>query len=430
MKKIVLFLIVFTMVFMPVFAQAAPETVQEGVLVLNDNVPSGDLEIFSWWAGDEGPALEALIADFNMKYPKVNLINATVTGGSGVNAKAVLKTRMIGGDPPEAFQVHAGQELIGTWVESGRMYDLTPLFEKNGWYDVFPEDLIGLIGTEDGIWSVPVCVHKSNVMWYIPENLKKWNVKVPTTIDEFLDACEKLKMMGITPLSVGQTWTQNENWENIALAVLGYEDYNRLWSGDLMFNDPKVVHVWEVFGKILGYTNSDAASLSWQQASDMVINGEAAFNWMGDWAAGYFTTTKKLVPGTDFGWGNVPGTNGVFQFLSDSFGIPIGCKNVDAAVAWLEECGSKSGQDAFNPLKGSIPARIDMNTSLYSEYSLSAAADFANDVIVGSLAHGCVANEGFMGSFSKVMEKFLNDMNAEEAAEGCYQAAMENGIYN
>ena len=51
----------------------------------------GELEIFSWWAGDEGPALEALIELYESKYPEVTVINATVTGGSGVNAKAVRR---------------------------------------------------------------------------------------------------------------------------------------------------------------------------------------------------------------------------------------------------------------------------------------------------------------------------------------------------
>ncbi|MCX7803378.1 MAG: carbohydrate ABC transporter substrate-binding protein, partial [Meiothermus ruber] len=53
---------------------------------------SGKLEIFSWWAGDEGPALQALIDLYKKRYPNVEVINATVTGGSGVNARAVLKT--------------------------------------------------------------------------------------------------------------------------------------------------------------------------------------------------------------------------------------------------------------------------------------------------------------------------------------------------
>ena len=153
----------------PVFAGGQKDTAEPVTTkavekaVLTSNVPKGDLEIFSWWAGDEGPALAALIKVFEAKYPQVNLINATVTGGSGVNAKAVLKTRMLGGDPPESFQVHAGQELIGTWVTAERMLDLTPLFEAEKWMDVFPKDLLNLIGTADGIWSVPVNIHRSNV---------------------------------------------------------------------------------------------------------------------------------------------------------------------------------------------------------------------------------------------------------------------------
>ena len=95
-----------------------------GTAASKDETPGGKLEIFSWWAGDEGPALEALIKLYNEQYPDVEVINATVTGGAGVNFRAVLKTRMLGGNPPDSFQVHAGQELIGTWVVADRMQDL------------------------------------------------------------------------------------------------------------------------------------------------------------------------------------------------------------------------------------------------------------------------------------------------------------------
>src|SRR5690606_31039915 len=47
---------------------------------------TGEVEIFSWWAGDEGPALEAIIAEFEKRNPGVRINNATVTGGAGVNA--------------------------------------------------------------------------------------------------------------------------------------------------------------------------------------------------------------------------------------------------------------------------------------------------------------------------------------------------------
>src|SRR6056297_747538 len=411
-------------------AAAAEETETVAVpdVELDYGKPSGDLEIFSWWAGDEAPALNALIDLYNDDFPQVEVINATVTGGSGVNAKAVLKTRMLVGDPPDSFQVHAGQELIGTWVAAERMLDLTPLFESEGWMDVFPQDLINLIGTENGIWSVPVNVHRSNVMWYVPDNLDKWGVDVPESWDEFFEVAEELESQGVTPLSLATNWTVNHLWESVALGVLGADKYDALWNGELEWTGADAVEVWETLDKILEYVNTDFASLSWQQATDMVVEGDAAFNIMGDWAAGYLSTTLGLTPGVDYEWSASPDTEGVFIFLADSFGFPKGVKNPAAALAWLSICGSKEGQDTFNPLKGSISARTDTDLSKYNDYSKSAAEDFADNRIVGSLAHGVTANEGFMNDFATVMEMFLKNRNPEQAANAAQAIAIQNGI--
>lgn len=389
---------------------------------------TGKLEIFSWWAGNEGPALQALIDLYNKDNSGVEVINATVTGGSGVNAKAVLKTRMLGGEPPDSFQVHAGQELIGTWVEADRMEDLTPLFKEQGWMDVFPEGLIKNIGTDKGIWSVPVNIHRSNVLWFSPANLEKWGVKAPATWDEFFTIADTLQSKGVLPLALAQNWTANHLWESVALASMGPEKWDALWAGKLAFDSPEGVQAWELFGKVLKYTNADASSLSWQQATDMVVDGRAAFNVMGDWAAGYLSTTKKLAPGTGFGWVASPGTGGQFMFLADSFGLPKGASQRDNALAWLALLGSREGSDAFNPLKGSISARVDSDLSKYNEYGKSAAADFGKDIIVGSLAHGVTANEGFMNDFAAVMEMFLKTKNAKATANAAQQIAVKNGI--
>lgn len=395
---------------------------------LTGETPSGVLELYSWWADEEGPALDALIDVFKAEYPDVKVVNATITGGSGGNAKAVLKTRMLGGDPPESFQVHAGQELIGTWVAARRMLDLTPLFEAEGWMDVFPADLINLIGTDEGIWSVPVNIHKSNVMWYVPANLEKWGVEPPVSWDEFFRVAEKLKGMGVVPLSLGQTWTASHLWESVALGVLGADDYDALWAGKISWTDPKVIRVWETFGRVLSCTNTDAASLSWQEATDMVVSGQAAFNVMGDWADGYLRVTLKQNPETDYMWANPPETAGSFMFLADSFGFPKGSKNEAATLAWLKVCGSKEGADVFNPLKGSISARKDSDLSLYGVYSRSAFNAFQKERIVGSLAHGVVANEGFMNDFSTVMEMFLKSLDPGQAANACQAIAIQNGM--
>jgi glucose/mannose transport system substrate-binding protein len=59
--------------------------------------PSGELEIFSWWtAGGEAEGLEAMLEVFATQAPEVEIINATVAGGAGVDARAVLATRTQG----------------------------------------------------------------------------------------------------------------------------------------------------------------------------------------------------------------------------------------------------------------------------------------------------------------------------------------------
>jgi glucose/mannose transport system substrate-binding protein len=424
------FLIVLMTVFM-IAAMAMPFGVgaQDGESDL-----TGELEIFSWWAGDEGPALEALIDEYEAQHPDVEVINATVAGGSGVNARAVLKTRMLGGDPPDSFQVHAGEELIGTWVVADRMEDLTFLFEEQGWLDegVFPPELIDTITFDEGIWSVPVNIHRSNVMWYTPETIDSLGVTVPTTWDEFLAVCPDIQDQGVTPMVVAAPWTVNHLWENVALAVLGPEGWAGIWDGTTDPAGAEMQEVWSTFGEVLACTNvdEDASGLSWQQAIDRVVSGEAAFNIMGDWAAGYMVTTLELEPGEGFGYAAAPGTDGEFLWLSDSFGLPVGAAHPDNTLAWLELLGSVEGQDIFNPLKGSIPARLDAdvtNPDLYNQYLRDAASDFSSNVLVGSLAHGTVANEQFMNEFNSVMEIYLSSRSPEAASAAMAAVCAQTG---
>lgn len=405
-----------------------------GVLIFAGSViaQSGELEIFSWWAGDEGPALEALIALYNAHYPEVEVINATVTGGAGVNFRAVLKTRMLGGNPPASFQVHAGQELIGTWVIADRMQDLTWLYEEEGWFDVFPQGLIDQLSHEGGIYSVPVNIHRAGVLWYIPDNLARWDITLPTTLDEFYAACAALQAQGVTPLVLGEAWTAIHLWDQVALSVLGADDYDALWTGGLSPTSGEMIAVWDAFGRLLDCTNihQNAAGLSWQQATDVLVAGDAAFNVMGDWVAGYLTTTLGLTAGEDYGWADFPGTAGEFTWLSDTFGLPVGAPNEAAAIAWLRLIGSVEGQNTFNPLKGSIPARIDAVAAapdLYNPYLQYTAEQWASARLVGSMMHGVVANERFMGDFNQVLDIYVQSRSSEGAASAMEAVCIQAG---
>ena len=111
---------------------------------------SNQVEVFSWWVGGgEAAGLAAMQKVFEVKYPDIKFVNAAVAGGSGTNARAVLATRLSAGDPPDSWQAHAGQEIIGTYVAAKQVAPLDDFFKQSGFADVLPKTLIPLI-SQDG----------------------------------------------------------------------------------------------------------------------------------------------------------------------------------------------------------------------------------------------------------------------------------------
>ena len=395
---------------------------------------ASEVEVFSWWTGGgEAAGLDAMIKDFAVNSPNVTFINSAVAGGAGTNARAVLASRLQAGDPPDSWQAHAGQEIIGTYVAANQIEPLNSLFDKEGWLKVMPATLIPLISKDGQIYSVPVNIHRADVMWYNPALLNDTGVTVPTTWDEFFAACEKIEAAGKICLSMGEQWTAMHLMEVVLLGQLGPDGYSALWDGSGDWGSPEVTAALETYATVLQHVNSDASGLTWQDASQLVAKGDAAFNIMGDWADGYFSGTTAggnlgLVPGEWYGWAPPPGTKGAFQFLSDSFVLAKGAKHPEATMAWLTEAGSKSGQEAFNPVKGSICARTDCDTSLFNKYLQTAMADWKTDRVVGSLTHGVVANDTWKNEINTALGLFLTnkDLSAFQAALVSAAAANPN----
>jgi len=387
---------------------------------------TGDLEVFSWWTtGGEDAGKQALFDLYPSVCPgDVEIIDATVAGGAGFNAREVLTTRMLGGDPPGTFQVHMGHELTDTWVTTGYMEPLGDLFDEEGWNDIFPQGVLDIVSYEGEPYSVPVNIHRANVLWYNTAVFEENNLEPPTTFEEFFDVAETLDGAGITPLALGDNgiWASAQVLETVLIGTLGAEGYNGLWTGETDWSGADVTQAIENFKQMLSYTNSDHTSLTWDQANQLVIDGDAAMTIMGDWLEG----DNKAKDFTDYGWIPAPGNAGIFDALSDTFGLPQDAPNPDAVRCFLKLAGSVEGQEAFNPLKGSICARTDCDKTLFDEYLQSAIDDWSADTIVPSLAHGAAASQGWVEEFNDAVTVFVTDGNVSDLqgrlADACVSA--------
>jgi glucose/mannose transport system substrate-binding protein len=170
------------------------------------------------------------------------------------------------------------------------------------------------------------------------------------------------------------------------------------------------------FKTYLGYVNTDHAALTWDQAIARVITGEAAFSVMGDWANGEFLVVEKVY-GTDYGTFPTPGTTNMYGLCIDCFQHPKGVAHPANSLNWLRVVGSKEGQDAFNPKKGSIACRTDADITKYGPYQKAAINDFKTATYMyPSVAHGSGAPEAFAAELNDIMSAFVTDKDVNAAA--------------
>ncbi|HEY8447721.1 MAG TPA: ABC transporter substrate-binding protein [Thermomicrobiales bacterium] len=378
----------------------------------------GSLEVFSWWTSPgEAPALQALFDAFLAQYPGVEIINAAVAGGGGGAAQAVLQTRLQGNNPPDSWQSHPGHELFDQYVDAGYCEPITDLYTSEGWTDVMPAGLVEQVTRDGEQYAIAVGVHRGNGFWYNKQVLADAGIEVgeTMTIDEFMQAAETLQGRGITPLALGSkdAFVAAQTFENTLLGVVGPENYNKLFAGELSWDDDSVKEAMQVTARMFEMVNSDHSALTWDGAVDLVIQGKAAFNSMGDWAYGEFVA-KNVVD--NIGWVSHPGTAGSFVLVVDCFTLAQGAPNAENARNWLRVIGTKEAQEAFNPLKGSIPARTDVDQSIFSAYHQWSMNSFANDMLVPSVAHGQAASPQFKQAMYDAAAAFLVDKDVETFA--------------
>jgi len=389
-----------------------------------------ELVIFSWWtAGGEAEGLNELISQFNQKHPDVKIVNAAVAGGAGSNAKAVLMTRMMGGDPPDSFQVHGGAELLQTWVDPGMMEPITSLYQQEGWNDKFPQGLIDMVSRSGQIYAVPANIHRGNMLWYNKSLLEANSIMPPVTLEEFFTACEKLKAAGVTPLALASRnkWPVTHLFETLLLAQGGPEFYRDLFAGKIAWTDDRVKQALQALSKIMGYVNTDHAALTWDQACGKLMQGEAAMNVMGDWAKGYFIS-NQWQPDKEFGATASPGTLGSFIVITDTFGLPKSAPHRQAALDFLGIVGSADGQVAFNLKKGSIPARTDVPTDAFDPIAQATISNFSRGELVPSCAHGSAVKERFMTALNDELSVFIYKLDVEATSKALEAAAVDAGV--
>jgi glucose/mannose transport system substrate-binding protein len=286
--------------------------------------------------------------------------------------------------------------------------------------------VLEIVSANGHYWSVPVNIHRANVLWYNKKLFADNSLQAPATFDDFFKVADALKAKGITALALGdkEPFASGHLFEAVLVGTLGADGYSGLWTGKTKWDDAKVTDALNTTKKMLGYINSDHSALTWDQANDLLIQGKAGMTIMGDWVDADYKAKKF----TDYGWANSPGTKGLYDALSDTFALPKNAKNRANAIDWLKLAGSREGQDAFNPLKGSIAARNDADKNLYDDYQKAAIADFQSNELLPSVVHGAAAKESWVTDFVNTMNAFSGKKDVAATQGELVKIAKDAGV--
>ncbi|MEX1215451.1 ABC transporter substrate-binding protein [Saccharospirillum sp.] len=384
---------------------------------------AGEVEVLHWWtSGGEARSiavLKEMVEDAGHTWT-----DFAVAGGGGENAYTVLRSRAVSGNPPAAAQIK-GLE-IQEWGDLGFLASLEEVSEENNWDAVLPSVVADVMKHDGDYVAAPVNVHRVNWMWANPAVFDDAGVEIPTTLDELWAAAEELQSAGVIPIAhSGQAVWDTTTFESIALAVGGADFFSRAFvdHDSAALESDTMVEAFREFRKVNDYVDRGAAGRDWNVATSMVIRGEAAMQFMGDWAKGEFTAAN-MTPGEDYICAPFPGTADAFTFNIDSLAMfkQRTSASAEAQMKMAELVLSPSFQETFNLNKGSIPARTDLDMGKFDDCALASMETFkrtaaSGEGLVPSMAHGMSTTSTIQGAiYDTVTEFFNSDMSAEDGA--------------
>lgn len=384
------------------------------------------VEAITWWtSGTEKTAFYDLVAVFKQDNPGLEFVDASVSGGGGAKAREAIAARLGTDNPPDTFQTAAGAGLTD-YVANGDLQDLTSFYADNGLTDVYRAALLDLLSVDGRIYSVPSGIHRVNVLWTNNTMLADAGVDpavAPANMTAWLADLEKVRQSGVEyPLALGNDWTQVQLFENVLLADLGAVLYQNLWKSTKNWEGTALRTAIDHYGQLLEYTKPTSGSMEWLEATTSVIEGDAAYVLMADFALASFQRVGGA-SGGQFSAIPTPGTVGLFDFQADSFTLPVGAVHDSAARQWLLTVSSAAGQKALSMVKGSIPARTDTLAEDYPAYQQTAIASLQLDTVVPSLAHGVAANPEWTKAITTAVVDFGANGHPDAFANALIAAA-------
>lgn len=293
--------------------------------------------------------MEKVVAEYNASQSDVRVVMDT----SGPD---IISGSFVRGNPPDLILGNYNQE-IARFIQRCALSDLSDMPEvkrvrENTWPLMH---IFGQCINPDGtprVSALPYSVMAAGVI-YNKDIFAKYGLEVPTTWDQLIAICDKLKENGVDPFyatfASGDAWTIAQGWfEYSALSsgvntndffeALNAEGTNVGPDSQVSFQKDYAFAAKQMRHLADNYTNADALSRGYGDGNTAMAEGKGAMLMQGPWA---FSEIKKQNPDINLGSFPLPVTNDpkdlTIRVNSDlAVMIPVDSRHKDEARAFLQ----------------------------------------------------------------------------------------------
>ena len=352
--------------------------------------------------------LQTVIDAFNAQNPGIRVVLNQIP-----DTETVMQTRAQTNEMPDMFSCTTST-MYEIMFADGMIMDLTGQpFLSN-----VQESTLALAAYEGRNWRLPYSLSYYGL--YVRTDIfEEHGLAYPTTWDELMDVCEKLKAAGITPFALPDKTFVYQRMERM-MSYMSEDDteFKQIAAGELAAKDSVLLKAYaEVSLQLAQNMTVESLGAEYTESYQQLLAGQAAMTINGQWS---LTTLKDYDPDVKIALIPLPnplGESEVVISIDTSFCISSSTKHPDECLKFLDFLSQPENAQTYTDIEGSPNV---VNGVVLNVPELS----FINDVVAGGQV--CLSQNAIWPSgFRKALGSVATDLIIDGDLDAFYEAAAE-----
>lgn len=396
---------------------------------------SGEIVMVNWLGGSEAEMMKKLEADFVAKNPDVTFRD--ILPQTGGNIRGGIRQVLLGGEKADIL-IDTWPSLRKEFIDAGMLQPVDDIWNKYDMGSNLAPSWKALTSTGGKNYGVTYTFGDRSGVWYKTATMEKAGITPPETWDEFIASFDKLRAVGVTPISMpAKVWAHAEWFETLYARVNGLDMARKLIRHEIPWTDASVKATFDKWAELLKANCCDAPdtmmALNWDNSTDAVLKaGDAGYVLLGMWLNTRAKNEYGEEPGKDYNIFQFPamglGHDDVSIVDSKDLELLSTAQNVEAAGAFMNYMLSRDATAIMAGYGMPSPSK-QADSSLYDPVVKNAVAEVTSAADVESVLGDQLPSD-LNGEYRVQLQKFLMDPSddnissvmaaIEAAAAGAY----------